>query len=149
MFSPFRFSLPFWPNAAEAHLLVVQTGGPKFLCTAQARSHAHTHLHLHLHVFTTAPLTCPLTGPLLSRLAGAPLQVVYILDQVRALEREMTQRLEDAGLQVGGGQSNVPLYWGQKVEMIALRQLTMPSSLPRKPSVISNDSSADFCFRCP
>ena len=28
-------------------------------------------------------------------------QVVYILDQVRALELELDQRLEDAGLQVG------------------------------------------------
>lgn len=28
--------------------------------------------------------------------------MVYILDQVRALEREMTQRLEDAGIEVRG-----------------------------------------------
>lgn len=31
-----------------------------------------------------------------------PQQVVYILDQVRALEREMQTRLEEAGLEVRG-----------------------------------------------
>jgi hypothetical protein len=55
---------------------------------------------------------------------------VYILDQVRALEREMTQRLEDAGLQVGGRwRCGADVSWPVKEQQCVTAADTLPSSL--------------------
>jgi hypothetical protein len=63
-----------------------------------------------------------------------PLQVVYILDQVRALEREMTQRLEDAGLQVGGRwRCGADESWPVEEQRCVTAADTLPSSLHWQP----------------
>ena len=58
------------------------------------------------------PHPCPSPCPPCSCTVVSVHQVVYILDQIRALELELNQRLEDAGLQVEVGCRGGGGRWG-------------------------------------